>query len=95
MLQGHILVMVRWWQSIYDVYQNLKDLVAAGKVELIETSSIASAIKIYSSGRASLLWGSNMFEWYFMMLRQGSSIGEYQAQSIVRIKKVIWQNDFY
>jgi hypothetical protein len=68
MLQGHSLVMVRGWQSIYEVYPNLKDLVAAGKVELIETSSIASAIKIYSSGRTSLLWGSNMFEWYFEQL---------------------------
>jgi hypothetical protein len=68
MLQGHNLVMVRGWQSIYEVYPNLKDLVAKGKVELIETSSIASAIKIYSSGRASLLWGSNMFEWYFEQL---------------------------
>jgi hypothetical protein len=68
MLQGHSLVMVRGWQSIYEVYPNLKGLVAAGKVELIETSSIASAIKIYSSGRTSLLWGSNMFEWYFEQL---------------------------
>jgi hypothetical protein len=64
-LKGHSLVMVRGWKSIYDVYPNLKDLVAAGEVELIETSSIASAIKIYNAGRTSLLWGANVFEWYF------------------------------
>jgi hypothetical protein len=57
--------MVRGWKSIYDVYPNLKALVAAGDVELIETSSIASAIKIYNSGRTSFLWGASVFEWYF------------------------------
>lgn len=67
-LKGHSLVMVRGWESIYDVYPNLKDLVAEGEVNLIETSSIASAIKIYSAGRASLLWGANVFEWYFDQL---------------------------
>jgi hypothetical protein len=58
MLEGHSLVMVRGWQSILEVYPNLKDLVDAEKIELIETSSIAAAIKIYDSGKASLLWGS-------------------------------------
>lgn len=65
-LKGHSLVMVRGWQSIYDVYPNLKDLVTKGEVELIETNSIESAIKIYSRSRTSLLWGSRkVFEWYF------------------------------
>jgi hypothetical protein len=64
-LEGQSLVMVRGWQSIYDAFPNLKNLVAAGKVELIETSSTASAIKIYNTDRASLLWGANVFEWYF------------------------------
>ena len=67
-LKGHSLVMVRGWQTIYDVYPNLKDLVANGEVELIETSTIASAIKVYKEGRASLLWGANVFEWYFDQL---------------------------
>lgn len=65
-LKGHSLVMVRGWQSIYDVYPNLKDLAANGDVELIETNSIESAIKIYSRSEKSLLWGSRkVFEWYF------------------------------
>jgi hypothetical protein len=65
-LKGHSLVMVRGWQSIYDVYPNLKDLAAKGEVELIETNSIESAIKIYGRSRTSLLWGSRkVFEWYF------------------------------
>jgi hypothetical protein len=64
-LEGQSLVMVRGWQSIYDAFPNLKNLVAAGKVELIETSSTASAIKIYNTDKASLLWGANIFEWYF------------------------------
>jgi hypothetical protein len=68
MLEGHSLVMVRGWQSILEVYPNLKDLFDAEKIELIETSSIAAAIKIYDSGKASLLWGSNVFEWYFNKL---------------------------
>jgi hypothetical protein len=43
-------------------------LATAWKVELIEANSIASAIKTYSSGRASLLWGANVFDWYFEKL---------------------------
>jgi hypothetical protein len=68
LLEGNSLVMVRGYQSIYEVYPNLKELVAAGKVELIETSSIVSAVKIYGAGRASILWGANVFEWYFEQL---------------------------
>ncbi len=64
-LEGQSLVMIRGWQSIYDAFPNLKNLVATGNVELIETSSIASAIKIYNTDRASLLWGASVFEWYF------------------------------
>ena len=67
-LKGHSLVMVRGWQSIYDVYPNLKELVAEDEVELIETNSIESAIKIYSRNRTSLLWGADVFEWYFDQL---------------------------
>ena len=62
MLEGHSLVMVRGYQPIYEIYPNLKQLVAAKKVELIEISSIVFAIKVYSTGRASLLWGANVFE---------------------------------
>jgi len=68
MLEGQSLVMVRGYQSIYATYPNLNALIASGKVNLIETSSISSAIKVYRSGRATLLWGSNMFEWYFKQL---------------------------
>jgi hypothetical protein len=64
-LHGQSLVMVRGWQSIYDVFPNIKNLVATGKINLIETSSITSAVKIYNTGRASLLWGATVFEWYF------------------------------
>ena len=64
-LKGHSLIIVRDWQSIYETYPNLKHLVTKGEVELIETSSISSAIKAYRAGRAPLLWGADVFKWYF------------------------------
>jgi hypothetical protein len=87
-LKGHSLIIVRDWQSIYETYPNLKHLVSKGEVELIETSSISTAIKAYRAGRAPLLWGADVFKWYFEQMSM--EWNEDSFKPTVEISAGIW-----
>ena len=67
-LLGQEIILIRQWQSPYQVFPNLNSLAEQGKIKISYSNSISSSIKMLYKGRAPLLWGVDIYTWYFKKL---------------------------
>lgn len=63
-LLGHSLIVVNGMRSPYSFFPNLNQWSADKKVNLSVARDIPTSIKMFTRGRAPLLWGGEDFRWY-------------------------------
>ena len=74
-------------RSPYEFMPTLDTWDRDGKITLFRANSVKSATKMFLSHRATYLWGSQDFEWYFDKLGGGL---DYRFKPLVVRPIVVW-----
>lgn len=84
---GQRLIVVSGMRSPYEFMPTLNTWDRDGKITLFRANSVKSATKMFLSHRATYLWGSQDFEWYFDKL--GGDLN-YRFKPLVVRPIVVW-----
>ncbi len=86
-LLGHSLIVVNGMRSPYSFYPRLKQWAADKKVSLSVARDIPTSIKMFTRGRAPLLWGGEDFSWYIDKIEKDA---HYSYHPLLTKNVAIW-----